>query len=66
MLDRLYEKRLVSRKTQQGRGGLYYLYSPKVTEEEFNKSVLEASVDSLVARFGPAAVNYFNERFAKK
>lgn len=66
MLDRLYEKRLVSRKTQQGRGGLYYLYSPRVTKEEFNNSVLAASVDSLLAQFGPSAVNYFNERFNKK
>ena len=65
-LDRLFDKGLVKRRTQQGRGGLYYLYSPRTTRDEYQKTVMQGAIDRIVERFGPAAVSYFNERFSKK
>ncbi len=65
-LDRLFDKGVVKRRTQQGRGGLYYLYSPRTTKDEYQKTVMRSAIDRIVERFGPAAVSYFNERFSKK
>lgn len=65
LLDRLFDRRLVTRRTETGRGGLFYIYSASVTRPEFEKHVVEQTVDNLLKHFGPTAVNYFNERFRK-
>ncbi len=66
ILDRLYEKGIVSRKIETGRGGIRYLYFPKQNREEFETSVIDSTVNGLIEKFGPTAVSYFNERFAKR
>ncbi|MBI4439958.1 BlaI/MecI/CopY family transcriptional regulator [Candidatus Woesearchaeota archaeon] len=63
ILDRLYEKSIVDREIQTCRGGLRYLYFPKKDRKEFEKSVVESTVNALIERFGKTAINYFNERF---
>lgn len=65
-LDRLYDKKLVDRTIQTGRGGLLYVYFPTKTQEEFEKSIVKETVDKLITTFGQTAVSYFNERFTKK
>ena len=66
ILDRLYERQIVSRKVETGRGGLRYIYFPQKDQKGFEKSVVENAVNSLVAKFGSTAISYFNERFAKR
>ena len=63
ILDRLHEKKLVSRKIELGRGGEHYIYCSKCTKEAFENSIVEKTVDKLIEKFGPVAVTYFNERF---
>ena len=66
ILDRLYEKKLVKRSIETGRGGQHYIYSTKVTRAGFETSVVDRTVNKLIENFGATAVNYFNERFSKK
>lgn len=63
ILDRLHDKGLVTRTAETGRGGIHYIYSAAKTREEFEKGAVATAVEGLVERFGPVAVNYFNERF---
>ncbi len=65
-LDRLHKKGIVSRTVELGRGGPHYIYSVNKTKEEFERSVLDNTVDKLIDKFGSVAVDYFNERFSKK
>jgi predicted transcriptional regulator len=66
ILDRLYKKKIVTRRIESGRGGSHYIYSPKVSRDDFEKSIVENTVDILIDNFGPIAVTYFHERFSKK
>ncbi|HLD85085.1 MAG TPA: BlaI/MecI/CopY family transcriptional regulator [archaeon] len=66
LLDRLHCKKIVSRKVSTGQGGNHYIYSPSLTQENFQKSIVEETVDKLIDAFGPAAVSYFDERFRTK
>ncbi|MDP7115651.1 MAG: BlaI/MecI/CopY family transcriptional regulator [Candidatus Woesearchaeota archaeon] len=65
ILDRLHEKGIVSRDVEKGRGGLRYIYHPLKDQAQFERSVIENSVDGLINKFGKSAVVYFNERFSK-
>ncbi len=64
-LDRLFRKRLVTRKIATGRGGMHYIYLPKLDKDSFEKSVVQQAVDKLIGRFGQSAVSYFNEKYGK-
>lgn len=66
ILDRLHEKKLVNRKIETGRGGEHYIYLCKVSQKDFEKDVIEKTVDKLIENYGPTAMNYFNERFRRK
>ncbi len=63
ILDRLFEKGVVDREIETGRGGIRYVYYPLKDRKEFEKSVIETTVNSLIDRFGSTAVTYFNGRF---
>lgn len=65
ILDRLHDKKLVTRKAQYGRGGQHYVYSAKASKKDLEYSVLENAVNKLIESFGTTAVSYFNERFKK-
>lgn len=62
-MDRLYERKIVERKIEAGRGGLHYLYYPSRAKEEFEKSLIDQTVNKLIEVFGKTAVSYFDERF---
>jgi len=66
MLSRLYEKKMVKRAIQKGRGGVIYLYSPTMTKENFQKLMIEKTVNKLIDSFGPIAVTYLKENFSKE
>lgn len=65
ILDRLFEKGIVSRRIEPARGGLRYIYYPVKDRGQFEKSVVEQTVNKLIDRFGNVAISYFNERFVK-
>ncbi len=66
ILDRLYDRQIVERDVETGRGGLRYIYYPKQDKAQFEKSIVESTVNRLIDRFGNTAVSYFNERFSEK
>jgi len=65
-MDRLYEKGMVERKIEPGRGGLHYLYYPCKPKKEFEKSMVDQTVNKLIEVFGRTAVSYFEERFKRE
>lgn len=66
ILDRLYEKSLVNRAIETTRGGIRYIYSAKKDKKQFERSVVEKTINHLIKKFGDTALTYFNERFSKK
>lgn len=64
-LDRMHKKGMVWRSVENGRGGPHYIYSVRKSREEFEKSILDGTVNKLIEKFGSVAVDYFNERFSK-
>ncbi|MBI4438324.1 BlaI/MecI/CopY family transcriptional regulator [Candidatus Woesearchaeota archaeon] len=66
ILDRLHQKGIVGRDIETGRGGVRYIYFPLKDRKQFEKSIIETTVNSLIERFGNAAVGYFNERFSEE
>lgn len=66
ILDRLFEKGLVQRKPQTCRGGMRFIYRIKKDKKDYEKSIIQGTVNKLLERFGNTAVTYFNERFSQK
>ena len=65
-LNRLHKKKLVNRKMKSCRGGYRYLYRATKTKQEFERSIVENTVNRLIDSFGSVAVSYFNEKFSRK
>ncbi len=65
-LDRLHKKRVVDRAVEAGRGGPHYIYYPIHSRHDFEKSIVDSTVNKLLNTFGGVALNYFDERFGKK
>jgi len=65
ILDRLHDKKLVTRKAQDGRGGQHYIYTAAASRKDIEYSMLNNMVNKLMENFGTTAVSYFNERFKK-
>ena len=65
-LDRLHKKGIVERVTENGLGGPHYIYSVSKSKPEFEKSVIDSTVNRLIEKFGAVAVDYFNDRFSNK
>ncbi len=65
ILDRLYQKGIVTRSIATARGGEYYIYYAK-PREIVEKTIVEKTVNSLIEKFGKNAVSYFQERFSKR
>jgi len=50
-MDRLFEKDLLDRKIEKGRGGLYYVYWPRLEKLNFQKSAVREVLASLMGNF---------------
>jgi predicted transcriptional regulator len=61
ILDRLYRKKLVSRKLAK-EGGPHYLYRTRLTEEEFKHAVVDNVMGALLESFNDVTVAYLAER----
>ncbi|MBI2574274.1 BlaI/MecI/CopY family transcriptional regulator [Candidatus Woesearchaeota archaeon] len=66
ILDRLFSKGVVDRRIETGRGGIRYVYFPLHDRKQFERSLIESTVDGLIDKFGSSAVSYFSERFADR
>jgi predicted transcriptional regulator len=56
-MDRLFEKNLLDRKIEKGRGGLYYVYWPALEKQPFQKSAVRVVLSSLINNFGDVVAN---------
>ena len=56
-MDRLFEKRLLDRKIEKGRGGLSYVYWPALEKQSFQKSAVREVLSSLIDNFGEVVAN---------
>lgn len=50
-MNRLYEKGLLNRRIEKGRGGLYYVYWPNLEKQDFEKAAVREIVSSLLKNF---------------
>jgi len=57
-MNTLHEKGILDRKVTEGRGGLLYVYWPKMTRAEIEKSAVRHIMDSLMKNFGEAVTSY--------
>jgi len=63
-MDRLYEKGLLDRRVEKGRGGVLYVYWPKFEEHSFKKSAVHEVLNSLMENFGDIVASYLVERLS--
>lgn len=57
-LNRLYKKGILTRKPERTRGGVRYIYSPKLTKGELGTEIAYKFVDFLRKTFGePSVIN---------
>ncbi len=57
-MNTLYEKGILDRRVTEGRGGLLYVYWPKMTRTEIERSAVKHIMDSLMKNFGEAVTSY--------
>jgi predicted transcriptional regulator len=60
-MNTLYEKGILDREVKQGRGGLLYLYWPKMDRKQVERNVVKDVLDSLMRNFGPTVATYLVE-----
>jgi predicted transcriptional regulator len=60
-MDRLYNKGFLDRRTEKGKGGLVYVYWPKLEEQNFKKSAVREVISSLMENFGEIVASYLVE-----
>lgn len=63
ILDRLYQKGLVSRQLIRI-GGPHYLYKARMTEKEFKHAVVDNVMDTLLQSFNDVTVTYLAEKMS--
>jgi predicted transcriptional regulator len=57
----LFEKGLLDRRIESGKGGLVYVYWSKMTKVEIEKTAVKIIIDSLIKNFGETAASYLVE-----
>ena len=60
-MDRLYDKGLLDRRIEKGKGGLFYIYWPRLEEQNFKKSAVREVINSLIENFGEIVTSYLVE-----
>jgi predicted transcriptional regulator len=65
-MNRLYEKGLLDRRVEKGRGGVLYVYWPKFEKHSFKKSAVQEVLNSLVENFGEIVASYMVERISSE
>ena len=57
-MNTLFEKGILDRKVTEVKGGLLYVYWPKLTRAQIEKSAVKHIMDSLMKNFGDAVTSY--------
>ncbi len=65
-MNRLYDKGLLDRKIEKGKGGLYYVYWPVQEKQNFQKSAVREVIRSLMDNFGGIVTSALIEETAAK
>jgi predicted transcriptional regulator len=65
-MNRLYEKGILDRRIEKGKGGLYYVYWPVLEKQNFKESAIREVIKSLVSNFGGLATNALIEETTSK
>ncbi len=65
-LDRLHSKGLVARKVERGKGGLHYIYSPRMSKADLGERLSVLIARNMVSTFGPAVASYFSKSALEK
>ena len=65
-MDRLYEKGLLDRKIEKGKGGVFYVYWPKLEESKFTEAAVSDVLSSLLENFGDLVTTCLIEKAANK
>ncbi|MCW4049091.1 MAG: BlaI/MecI/CopY family transcriptional regulator [Candidatus Bathyarchaeota archaeon] len=60
-MNTLYEKGLLDRRIEKGRGGLLYVYWSKMSKKEIERSVVRQVINSLLKNFGNSVTSYLME-----
>ena len=60
-MNKLFEKGLLDRRIEKGRGGLLYVYWSKMSKKEIERSVVRQVIDSLLKNFGNSVTSYLME-----
>jgi len=60
-MNRLYDKGLLDRRIERGKGGLFYVYWPKLEKHNFEKSAVREVISSLLKNFGEIVTSSFIE-----
>ncbi|MCQ5363032.1 MAG: BlaI/MecI/CopY family transcriptional regulator [Candidatus Methanomethylicia archaeon] len=55
----LYEKGLLNRRLDKGKGGHFYVYWASKSQEELKQALVERVVSNIVKNFGETAIIYF-------
>jgi BlaI family transcriptional regulator, penicillinase repressor len=63
-MNRLFEKELLEREVKSGKGGLYYVYWPKMEKEAFERSAIQGVLGSLIDKFGETVTDCFVEQMS--
>ncbi len=65
-MDRLYEKGILDRRIEKGKGGtyLYYVYWPKLEEQNFKEAAVRQVLSSLMDNFDELVTNALIEKAA--
>jgi predicted transcriptional regulator len=63
-MDRLYDKGLLDRKVERGKGGVFFVYWPKLGKKSFEESAVKTVVSSLFKNFGSTVTNALVEEVA--
>ena len=65
VLDRLYRKGLVKRRLSESRGNPKYLYSAKVSKEDYERSVVSDLLDRLLDKMAEPTISRLMELMAE-
>lgn len=60
-MSTLFEKGLLDRRIEKGRGGLLYVYWSRMSKTEIERSVVSQVIDSLMKNFGDSVTSYLME-----
>ena len=63
-MDRLYDKGLLDRRVERGKGGVFFVYWPKIEKKSFEESAVRTVVSSLIRNFGSTVTSAFVEEVA--